>query len=406
MATTPKKRTPKKKSTVDPSEKFGAKKPEPKPAKSNPAVVGVDTPNLWARTFRPGSAAPVVGGVVILGVIIGSAYAVWPVLSKHLPPIIRAKEDPRLSGVEGRVQALENLVKNQRKQDDEIKSLESQRTQFTQQLSGLMKRLEEQEKALTAVKRMAQATTLSTVGKDANETLQRLSGRLAHLEQDSEALSGVIERIATLEKQTEKIKAGGGGQPKAEIGSKKGPFLPRETVLAVLQVREALRSSAPFADDLNQLKKRAKGQPDIAKSIAVLEPHMKMGIPTLAILRNRFDAVAADIVRASHKKAGKGWVAQTLEQLSSLVSIRKSGANVKGGDVQSIVARTEGILKTADLPAAVKALETLPENSKAVAAEWIRDAKARLAAERAIAALHVYAVAYMAPVPTKKPAKE
>ena len=76
MATTPKKRTPKKKSTVDPSEKFGAKKPEPKPAKSNPAVVGVDTPNLWARTFRPGSAAPVVGGVVILGVIIGSAYAV------------------------------------------------------------------------------------------------------------------------------------------------------------------------------------------------------------------------------------------------------------------------------------------------------------------------------------------
>ena len=134
-----------------------------------------------------------------------------------------------------------------------------------------------------------------------------------------------------------------------------------------------------------------------------------MGIPTMATLRNRFDAVAADIVRASHKKAGKGWVAQTLEQLSSLVSIRKSGANVKGGDVQSIVARTEGILKTADLPAAVKALETLPENSKAVAAEWIRDAKARLAAERAIAALHVYAVAYMAPVQAtapKNPAKE
>ena len=67
------------------------------------------------------------------------------------------------------------------------------------------------------------------------------------------------------------------------------------------------------------------------------------------------------------------------------------------------------ILKTADLPAAVKALESLPENSKAVAAEWIRDAKARLAAERAIAALHVYAVAYMAPVQAtapKNPAKE
>jgi hypothetical protein len=385
MPTTPKKRTPKKKPALTASKK------------SKSAAPNVGAPNLWARTFRPGSATLVVGGVVILGFVIGLGYAVWPILSPHLPPIIRAKEDLRLSGMEGRVQALERVVKNQREQNDEIKSLNSQREEFTQKLSGLMKRLEKQEKALNSVKTLAKATTLSSVGKDTSESLKRVSGRLAHLEKDSEALSGVIERIATLEKQTARKKAENARQAKAEIVPKGGPFLARETVLAALQVRDALRSSAPFVDDLKHLKKRAAGQPDIEKSIAVLEPYMKSGVLTLAALRNQFDAVASDIVRTNQKKAGKGWVAQTLEQLSSLVSIRKTGANSKGSDVQAIVARAEGILKTADLMAVVKTLETLPVHLRAVAAEWIRNAKARSAAERAIAALHIYAVAYMAP---------
>jgi len=405
MAATPKKRIPKQKATVGTS-----KKPDSAPAKTKLDVPDVSALGTWTGIFRPGSATLAVGAFILLGVAIGGAYAVWPNLSQHFPTIVRANGDPRLTGMEGRVKALEGLVHKQKKQDDEIKSLEAQRSQFTKKLSHLMARLEKQEKALDAVTRMAQATTSASVSKDAKESLQRLSGRLAHLEQGGEDLSGFMERIVTLEKKTAREKADVKGQKKREKGSKNTIFLPRKTLLAVLQVREALRSSAPFADDLLQLKKLTADKSDIKKLIAVLEPYMKSGILTLAVLRSRFESVAADIVQKNQKTAGEGWIAISLDRLSSLVSIRKTGANVKGSDVQSIVARTEGVLKTADLPAAIKSLNTLPENSKAVAADWIRAAKARVTAERAIAVLHVYAVAYMAPAAAatahKTPAKE
>jgi hypothetical protein len=260
-----------------------------------------------------------------------------------------------------------------------------------------MKRLKEQEKALAAVKQLAEATTLTSVGQDANESLERLSGRLADLEQGSGAISKVLERVALLEQEMERKNSAAAALSDSQPASGGIPFLSRKAVLAVLQVREALRSSAPFSEDLSQLKELATDQPEIEKSIAVLEPFMKTGIPTLAILKRKFESIAPSIIRANQGTIDSGWIDQTLDRLSALVLIRKSGSNVKGNDVEAIIARAEENLKTADLTAALSVLGTLPEKSREAAADWIRSAKIRLAAERAIASLHVLAVAFTAP---------
>jgi hypothetical protein len=389
MATIPNKRTPKKKAPAKAVTKASAT-PEPEVSSS-------DTADFRSVLLKPGSATLVIGGFILFGVLLGATYAVWPILSPHLPPLAQVKDDPRVTGMEGRVQVLESLVQKQNRQNNEIKSLESQRSQFTEQLSYLMKRLEEQEKALAAVKQLAEATTLNSIGQDANESLERLSGRLADLEQGSESISKVLERIALLEQETERKNAAAAALPDSQSASGGTPFLSRKAVLAVLQVREALRSSAPFSEDLSQLKELATDQPEIKKSIAVLEPYMKTGIPTLAILKRKFESIAPSIIRANQGAIDSGWIDQTLDRLSSLVSIRKSGSNVKGNDVEAIIARAEENLKTADLPAALSVLGALPEKSREAAADWIRSAKIRLAAERAIASLHVLAVAFTAP---------
>ena len=210
----------------------------------------------------------------------------------------------------------------------------------------------------------------------------------------------VLELLEDLEeaKKKEIVVAGSSkDQPEGVI-----PFFPKKTVLAVLKLREALRSSAPFSSDLNELKKLSEDRSEIMKLIHVLEPDMKRGIPTLAVLRSQFESLASRIIRAGNGAAGKGWVGQTLDRLTSLVSIRKSGGNIKGTDVESIVARAEAILETADLPNALNTLDKLPDIAKAAAANWMAVAKARIAAERTMASLHVYAMAYMAPAQDSK----
>jgi hypothetical protein len=389
MATTPNKRTPKKKTPAKVTEKASVT--------TESEVSRPGTASFWPEFLKLNSATLVIGGFILFGVFIGATYAVWPILSPHLPPLVQIKDDPRVAGMEGRVQALESLLQKRNRQDNEIKLLESQRSQFTEQLSHLMKRLEEQEKALVAVKQLAQATRPSSIGQDANESLEKLSGRLADLEQGSEAISKVLERVALLEQETERKNSAAAQISKSQSASRDGPFLPRKTVLAVLQVREALRSSAPFSEDLSHLKELVTDRPEIKKSIAVLEPHMKTGIPTLAILTRKFESIAPSIIRANQDAIDRGWIDQTLDRLSSLVSIRKSGSNIKGNDVEAIVARAEENLRSADIPAALKVLETLPEKSREAAKNWVRSAKIRLSAERAIASLHVLAVAFTAP---------
>ena len=72
--------------------------------------------------------------------------------------------------------------------------------------------------------------------------------------------------------------------------------------------------------------------------------------------------------------------------------------------IDAMVAAAEEHLKKEDLKAAIIALDGLSGNPKsaAVAAQWIGDGKARLAAERAVTTLHLHALSMLTQI---KPAK-
>jgi len=170
-------------------------------------------------------------------------------------------------------------------------------------------------------------------------------------------------------------------------------------VLAVAGLNDAIARGEPFARHLEALTAIGGGDPNIKATLALLARRAAIGIPTLGQLRDRFDGLAGQIVRAAKTTDDAGWMARAADRVASLITWRRVGDDGRADTVDRIVARAEARLKSGDLVGAVKAVEGLAANKNASAAaeSWLADAKARVTAERAVASLHVHAVSLLTP---------
>jgi len=132
------------------------------------------------------------------------------------------------------------------------------------------------------------------------------------------------------------------------------------------------------------------------RAVAMLAPYAVTGVPTLTSLRLRFDAVASDVARAAEGPGDGGWMERTIRRLKSLVAVRRTDGGT-GDGVDAILARAEADLEGANLMEAVDELEKLTGAPAKAATPWLNDARARLAAEKALTMLHVDAVALLKP---------
>jgi hypothetical protein len=233
--------------------------------------------------------------------------------------------------------------------------------------------------------------------------LSAIEARLAALESapgtepgtvfDDSAMAAVQEeaaRLAALAGELERRLAAIEARPVA-AGAEAG------ALLAVAQLRAALARSGAFEAELSAVRTIAgEDDPAIGAALAALAPHAATGIPTLAMLRGRFAALADAAVRAAYAPPEGGWLERTFARLAQLVTVRRVGDDVAGATPEAIVARAEARLAAGDLAAAVAETEALDGAPGALTADWLGDARARLAAERALATLDSRAVAALA----------
>jgi hypothetical protein len=132
------------------------------------------------------------------------------------------------------------------------------------------------------------------------------------------------------------------------------------------------------------------------KAIAILEPISSEGLPTVTVLKYQFTKTAQDIIKAAHQTAEQSWVNRVMNRLKGLITIRKIKND---GDVTpgALVSRAEDALDSGRLDEALTILSKLTGNAGQAAAAWIKAARSRVDAERALASLHVQAVALLAP---------
>ncbi len=163
--------------------------------------------------------------------------------------------------------------------------------------------------------------------------------------------------------------------------------------LSVLQLREALQGSGPFAAELGLLRDLAASGTlaegaEVTALIAPLASHAETGIPGLARLKADFPAAARAALIAARGGAGDGWWAGVVRRLSELVILRPVGAvDAADKSAGAALARAETLVRAGDLAAALDELAALQEPGAEAMAAWRTAAGARAAARQALVGL-------------------
>lgn len=292
--------------------------------------------------------------------------------------------------------ALELTVVNQRidslkKQIEDVKSAQaagnsSSTASMPPALEDRIQRIETAAKDLAV--NVAAPASPSAAEQGLKAENQRLSAALqsltARLETIGKDFAARNTRIAAVEAATARNAAAASvaATPGAGTGSHGGAL-----IIAVGQLRDALSRSAPFPAQLATLNSVAAGNEEVTQAIAPLAAFAKGGIPTRALLKQRFNAVAARAARVALVSRDTGWLDRTLAQLASVVTIRRVGDDVEGDTAQAILARAEARVRADDLAGAVAELAKLTGAPAKSVASWRRDAESRLTGDKAIAAL-------------------
>ncbi len=166
--------------------------------------------------------------------------------------------------------------------------------------------------------------------------------------------------------------------------------------LSVGQIRRAVDQGSPFTAELSASRSLMGGDASLGAPLDQLAPLAASGVATRAALAQSFKPAAASIMHAGRKRDGESGAWQRfVAWLDSLITIRPVGA-AQGDSPAARVARAEAMLAGGDLAGAIAQLEGLGSPASDAAKPWLARAKARLAAEQALAALETRAASAVA----------
>jgi hypothetical protein len=155
--------------------------------------------------------------------------------------------------------------------------------------------------------------------------------------------------------------------------------------VSLLRLREAVAAGRPYAAEYERFRALVQSDHDLAVAAAPLAAAAAGGIASRAALGRELTALAPRLSAAVPPPAAREWWQAALARLRALVTIRRAGPP-RGGPA-AVVAAAEEKFAGGDLTGAVASLETLSGANAATARPWLETARARLAAEGALARL-------------------
>jgi hypothetical protein len=263
-----------------------------------------------------------------------------------------------------------------------VASSSEEQQSVSQALTSLQSALPTLESSLSAtgttVEENGQQTAMLGESVDTlRQTTEQLSGDLGGLSKDLGALS---DRMGGAEDKLDYI--GGEYQRAAAM------------VVAIGDVDRSIAKAEPFETALESLRALGQDDPSVSSSLQALQPMAAKGVPTLLDLKASFGAVGSQILLAEE---GNATLAdQVSDNLFGIINMRPAGAEVEGDDSRAIVARAQAKLSAGDLEGTIVELDALSEAAAERASGWVADAKARLAADAAIADLRAHAQSLLA----------
>jgi mitofilin len=158
-------------------------------------------------------------------------------------------------------------------------------------------------------------------------------------------------------------------------------------VVAVEAVKSALETQLipkPFVTELAALKEIAADDPVVSAAIASINPAAyQRGIPSSALLIDRFRRVAGEVRKAALLPEDAGVASHLASLAMSKVLFRKSGLAV-GSDVEAVLSRTEILLEEGDLDAAAREMNGLQGWAKVLSKDWLGECRRVLEVRQAL----------------------
>ncbi|KAF8453153.1 mitochondrial inner membrane protein Mitofilin [Terfezia claveryi] len=162
-------------------------------------------------------------------------------------------------------------------------------------------------------------------------------------------------------------------------------------VEAVRNVVEDPLQPRPFIRELAALKEVAENDEVVCAAIASINPKAyQRGVSSHAQLTDRFRSVREEVRKAALLPENAGVAGHAASWLLSKLLFKKSGLAI-GEDVESILTRTETFLEEGDLDNAAREMNQLTGWAKALARDWLREARLLLEVKQAIDVVGVQA---------------
>lgn len=348
-------------------------------AESAPAAEAEVAAEAAAEPAPPPRGAGLAGwGALVLAVLALAAAATQPLWSPIVYRDTGVREDlaARLASVEAA--------------SSKVAALGARLAATDQRLADLIRRVE----AAPGVDPAEIAALTGKLEESAGRTrvaLDRLSQRLGAVEEQARtppaevmaALSELRAGLAALEKNIAAVAA-------RTAVLERRPMISGERIAAVAiaagQLEAAVASGEPYRPALDRLRALARDDAALQEALAPLDRDASGGVATLSALAADFARIAPRLAVETGKP--KGWLDGLWAKARALVNMRPVGA---AGE-RSPVTRAERALAARDLAGAVEALA--PVGGEAVA--WRKAAEARLAADRALAAVRARVAAMLA----------
>ncbi|WP_209004052.1 hypothetical protein [Labrenzia sp. CE80] len=273
-----------------------------------------------------------------------------------------------LTDLEKRVEVAESAAAKTSGIETQIQAVSSSLTDMTTRLENVEATAKAAQTAVSTSD--VSLKTLADSQARASETLATLSSDIRTAgEKQAADLAKVREELDALSKRLAAVEATMGDATAREVAAR---------ALSVSALKSAVDSGRPYETELAAVKAGLPKDTDLA----ALEAHAKSGVAPVSVLIAEFPKVARAMFAKFSEPARSGDMLDSLlAGAKSIIAVRGPG-DESGTGPDAVLRRMERAVAKGDLASGLEAYAALPEEAKAVGADWAQRAEARVAIDR------------------------
>ena len=154
-------------------------------------------------------------------------------------------------------------------------------------------------------------------------------------------------------------------------------------ILAALRLRAALDTASPYAVELSDLRATVTGNGDMGAAFEVLESYAKVGVPTVADLRQSFAFLISQASGPVNRL--ESWADRVASWFEALVGTTGTPVASPAGRLSATIASIDAALEVGQLDLAIEEVGLLATRSPDPLLDgWLAQARARRDVERAL----------------------